>query len=298
MSTTAFRTAGRRLAFTLIEMLVVIAIIAILASLLLVGVNAVWKKGPEAQTRSDLLNFKVALDNFKAKYKFYPPSQIKLHAKYSQFNAGNALDVQSITYLSAMFPNSVWTTNPNAQILWAGATPIPANGFVLEGDQCLVFFLAGIPNGVNAPLGFSNNATDPSTAGGDRIKFLTSVDASRMILAHPGSPFPSYLDPYNKMPYVYFSSNKNGQYDTLNPNTGTLPVSSLGVSPYILPTGTYPQGPYYNPNTIQIISAGLNLQFGSGGNWPPLKAIVAPSTNPQAGTDDMSNFSDKLLGSQ
>ena len=50
-----YRIHPRRSAFTLIELLVVIAIIAILAALLMGGVMVVLRKGPEVQTRNDIL---------------------------------------------------------------------------------------------------------------------------------------------------------------------------------------------------------------------------------------------------
>ena len=75
MSTNSTRS---RAGFTLIEILVTIAIIAILVSLLVVGVMKVIGTGPEAQNRNDILQSSTALTNFKNKYKFYPPSQIKL----------------------------------------------------------------------------------------------------------------------------------------------------------------------------------------------------------------------------
>ena len=55
MSTIHSRSRGRA-GMTLIEILVVIAIIAILAGLLLAAVVGVFSKGYEAQARSEMLN--------------------------------------------------------------------------------------------------------------------------------------------------------------------------------------------------------------------------------------------------
>jgi prepilin-type N-terminal cleavage/methylation domain-containing protein len=194
------RSAGRA-GFTLIEILVVIAIIAILAALLTGGLWAIMGKGTEAKARNDILQLSTALQNFKAKYGFYPPDRILLHASRSQYVADSGgINDQSVMTLSRMFPK-LDSTNPatNASyftnVAWAGpGVAISAKGILLEGDQALVFFLGGPPAGtvaynaadptVPVPLlgGFLSNPTDPigtAASAQDRIKFMT-FDAARL----------------------------------------------------------------------------------------------------------------------
>jgi prepilin-type N-terminal cleavage/methylation domain-containing protein len=276
----------QRRGFTLIEMLVVIAIITVLASLILGGVMVFMRKGPEVKNRNDILQLSEGLQKFKAKFGFYPPNQIRLRANMAAYSTPiDALDSSSVAVLSSMFPNLTGVTN----IQWAGATPMPANGIVLDGDQCLVFFLGGIPEGSGAPpLGFSLNPQNPADLTGDRLKFM-DFDSARIKLMHNNNPFPSYLDsfytsvpdPTQPKPFVYFSSNKR-------PNGYTPTANTYGVFPYIEKpaTGTTP-AQYYMPNQFQIISAGPDGKFGPGN--APLPAIGN-------GLDDMANFSDKKLG--
>lgn len=273
-----------RAAFTLIEILVVIAIIAILASLLLVGVMSFLVKGPEAKARNDILQFSSQLQKFKSERGFYPPDQIVLKSAYTQYNVSNALDKQSLMYITAMWPN----LGSFGGMAWAGyqangTTPvaIPAGGVTLEGDQCLVFFLGGIPDANGKVTGFSNNPKNPTQAGGDRIKWF-DFDAGRLSLTyHAGSPFPAYTDAFGKKPYLYFSSGK--RENDYNSTNGTF-----AVSPYIETAGTRPK--YWNSTTFQVLCAGNDGIFGSGGLWPA-------TSIPKAAMDDYSNFHDRKLGS-
>jgi prepilin-type N-terminal cleavage/methylation domain-containing protein len=273
----------KRAAFTLIEILVVIAIIAILASLLLAGVMAVLYKGPEARLRNDILQLSTQLTKFHAEKGFYPPDRLVLHANYAQYNQANALERDSVYYIGKMFPS----LGAFSAMAWAGPTAIPAAGLTLEGDQCLVFFLGGIPDANGKVTGFSNNPKNPTQAGGDRIKWY-DFDASRLTTQfHGTSPFPSFLDPFLKKPYVYFSSGRKAD----NYNTAIPANVTFSVSPYIqtAATATTP-AKYWNSTTFQIIAAANDGAFGPGGVvWPSIP--MAP-----AGNDDYSNFHDSKLG--
>ncbi len=291
--------AARRSGFTLIEILVVIAIIAILAALIMGGVMAYMSKGPELQVRNDLLQLNTALDRFYAEYKFYPPDTIKLCSNYGQYNKANALDKASLAYIGTMWPNINWNT-PKP---WAGGITLPATGIVLEGDQCLVFFLGGPPIGTTPGLmgGFSVDPRDPISLGQtvDRKRFM-EFDTGRLI-NRGGSPFPSMIDRWGKnMPYVYFSSGRYGYGGTAN---------TLNVAPYIEPpVPPYPPPPYplplpkpvpphnyYQKSRFQIICAGRDGLFGPGGLLNPWSPALAGSMAMQ-GRDDMTNFYDNKLG--
>jgi prepilin-type N-terminal cleavage/methylation domain-containing protein len=68
---------GPRLAaFTLIELLTVIAIIGLLAGLIIGGAGLAKVKGAEARIRGELERLVTAIEDFKAKYGFYPPDNV------------------------------------------------------------------------------------------------------------------------------------------------------------------------------------------------------------------------------
>jgi len=63
-----------RRAFTLLELLAVISIIAVLAAFLLAGAGAFNKRQKINRTQAEMAKLELALDNYKAAYGFYPPS--------------------------------------------------------------------------------------------------------------------------------------------------------------------------------------------------------------------------------
>lgn len=286
--------ATRRSAFTLIELLVVIAIIAILGGLLLGGVMYVFRATPAVQTRNDISQLDIALKRFKAEYHFYPPSTMKLCSNYAAYDQSQALDRRSLQWISKIWPSLGKPANFTA-VNWANRSPAPTAGSpsidILDGDQCLVFFLGGPPQVAGQPAlmgGFSNNPLNPVSAANPPLKRWFDFDNGRLF-NRSGNAFPSFADVFGKtppQPYVYFSSqnvsDRDNGYDT-GPN-------GLGVRPYFRQAAPLA---FHNPSTFQIICAGEDGQFGAGGIWP----FPPPPFNPPPGTmDDYTNFHDKKLG--
>ncbi len=305
----------QRSGFTLIELLVVIAIIAVLASLTSAAVLRVLIKGPELKTRKDLSELQAALASFKSTFNIdNPPSRIKLCERYSQYNLSQQLDVDSVQFLKGMFPKILPLNLSDpveaSRYPWLGPVGINWNGndridgpVILEGDQCLVFFLGGIPttnpNGCN---GFSTDPRNPATPGGDRIGPFFNFESSRLKM-RSGQYF-SYRDGFGKNFYAYFSSYKKANgYNRYYASLRVSDCNSLGVWPYAAALGRTPR--YQNPETFQIISAGADGKFGRGtvitsagnGIWMgrPLwdGSQIGAIDN---GKDDMSNFHSLLLG--
>jgi prepilin-type N-terminal cleavage/methylation domain-containing protein len=299
-------TRAARHGFTLIEMLVVMFIIATLVGLITGAAIRVLARANEVRTASEIGQMSAAIDNMKASFKVKnPPSRIKLSetCNYPLATTPGTLDYDSVQYLTSMFPRIVLTAGTS--IDWNGdgvITASPAGDYVLEGDQCLVFFLGGIPStsgGVNGCTGFSTNPANPadSTAAFGRTPPFYDFKSSRLfvpnhtVLTPTGTPnFLAYKDGFNKEPYAYFSS-----YKTANGYNryGATDCPSLGLSPYF--EAVAPSTRYLRPDSFQIISAGADGTFGPGGLWAP---AVASSVYPEgsAGADDLSNFSDRALG--
>jgi prepilin-type N-terminal cleavage/methylation domain-containing protein len=291
-----------RPAFTLIELLVVMAIIAILVSLTSAAVmRAMWKI-PEVQTSTDIAELGTALSSFMSDYQLSdpPPSKLILREdmayNLNPTNPNAALELQSLQFLKKVFGKNLGPTD------WNGDTKIanPAAGWILEGEQCLIFYVGGIPNTAQIAAGsppqcqgFSYNNTNPATPGGKRHgPYFQNTQTGRLVplTAYTLAPnFFVYIDAWKKktgpMPYAYFSSNG------LNNGYSLTDCATIGASPYF--SGVAPNLTYMSANTYQIISAGADGAFGNVVNktlpWNPSSGATG------AGADDQASFSSALL---
>jgi prepilin-type N-terminal cleavage/methylation domain-containing protein len=306
---------ARRAAFTLVELLVVMAIIAVLMALLLAAVMKAMSKGDEVRARSDITGLQTAIEHFQSDFKVdYIPSRIVLHEDMNYaVNSPNPLianfERDSLQYLQRLWPRLAGSNRGGTVgVDWNGDGVIqtgPAGTYYLEGDQCLVFFLGGIPGGAPTgavipgrpgpatELGFATDPTDPSIPPAvnapRKVPFFDGFQSARL-LDRTGNHFYSYKDIWGKNVYAYFSSYKtpNGYFRYVNypaaviPNNTGSDCSTLGVSPYADSLA----GSLHclNPNSFQIISAGANGVFGRGSLPTYSQGDPAPIwTNLQAG---------------
>jgi prepilin-type N-terminal cleavage/methylation domain-containing protein len=190
--------AARRAGYTLIELLIVIAIIAVLASLLLVAISGATRRGDETKARSHLTTLDTVLGQFKSKFNNNavpcvgggPNGTFRLCSSYVNPSTGAPLTDPSgrewpeITILKRLFPrmelieNGLRVALPNGdpQPVFPPPTagPItltnvstnlgsagiaPRNPLLLDPNQCLVFFLTGAQ--FTAYSGFNSNPTQP-----------------------------------------------------------------------------------------------------------------------------------------
>jgi len=339
----AVRAAPGRSAFTLIELLIMIAIIAILVGLLTAGIMKVISKGPDIGDGHDIKELELAVQKFYTTHKVYPPDYVKLCHFAADYN-NSALDQYSRQIIERIWPSIFKDT----------ATPVPWAGFninysapppgpwtvkqlpthpvtgqkcvVLQGDQCLVFFLGG-PLGTR---GFTASASYPlhdainpaftasKLSRNAYYEFLPNRLAVRpvKVAITATSPFtnnmpefPSFFSQHSSeddtlirnldRPFVYFAGGNNilgtRGYNPLF-RLGGIPhrIDDLdGVQPYFENAGN-PAGSYLNPDTFQIISAGLNRKFGPIGQWKGgLSQAAAPNEDWK---DNRANFSPNQLG--
>jgi prepilin-type N-terminal cleavage/methylation domain-containing protein len=292
-----------RLSFTLLELLVVIAIIAVLISLITAAAVRVMVRVQEVETRSEIDQLAMAIQNFQTKYGVnHVPSRIVLRED-GKYDMNERVQADSYAYLTRLWPRLSVAFGVTFPIDWNG------NGIVdppveLTGDQCLVFFLGGIQNSSPTPhcLGFSTNEKNPAQLTGARIGPFYEFKSSQLILIPwrinvetevlpllvGSNGYYSYLDPYGSQPYAYYSSygirNGYNRYYAFGWAPGGGPGSSPGGVdgdcttlygdpwPYCdrpfqdgYTNLPVPDVEYYNPTTFQIVSAGRDQQFGPGG---------------------------------
>ena len=246
------------------------------------------------RTRSDIRNLSTAIGAFKLQFGVtHLPSRIKLSetCNYPFRLQPNSLDSDSVLFLEQMFPRMSFTLG--TKVDWNGDGEIKGD-HVLEGDECLVFFLSGIPakrGSFIGWMGFSRDGPTPDAPGGMRSGPFYDFSSSRIRDLH-GRGFYSYLDPYGKQPYAYFSA--YGKANGYN-RYGSTDCPTLGVWPYAEALTPTPR--FFNPTSFQIITAGADGKFGPGTDGEEhLWTSATAADMPLDGQDDMSNFSHVRLG--
>jgi prepilin-type N-terminal cleavage/methylation domain-containing protein len=173
MKNTGHLHPRREAAFTLIELIVVIAIIGILASLVLPIVGAVTKRKQISVAQTQLQGLMTAIDSYKTKLGYYPPDNTNNPAQNQLY-----FELMGTTNNGIGAPPNLWVTmDGSAQI---GSTTVP--------NISTVFNVTGFANTSTrshsddsgaAASTFLNNLTpdqfssyDPTTASAALIKIL------------------------------------------------------------------------------------------------------------------------------
>ena len=217
--------------FTLVELLVVLLILAILIALLLPAINAALRTAKNAAVGGEMNQLAQALNAFKAKYGDYPPSRIMLaeNGDYSGVSSTATLSItgisqdinlgqltqRSVAALRKFFPSVNFSTggalfNANSgQWYDFNGNGVLDGHYILQGHQCLAFFLGGIPQVTSTGYGMSGFAKNPSNpfvnvnVTTNREPPFFEFDSSRLAL-DPSNPYsaggfadsqiPGYLD--------------------------------------------------------------------------------------------------------
>jgi prepilin-type N-terminal cleavage/methylation domain-containing protein len=203
--------------FTLMELLVVLLIILILTSLVAAAVAYGLATGKRTRNRTEIAQLEEAVEQFKQRFGAYPPSRIMLcetttispatgYTPQSPDDGYNALRADSQAFLSKMFPRIDWSGSTAFD--WSGDGTRTNPAVILEGDECLVFFLGGIANqfrlydasgnltGKQVPAcqGFAPNPKDPtnfSTGGTPIGPFFEFANNRLVYFTHVASSFPT-----------------------------------------------------------------------------------------------------------
>jgi prepilin-type N-terminal cleavage/methylation domain-containing protein len=335
---------SRRGGFTLVELLIVIAIIAIMIALLIPAVQMARRTVKQVQVRNDLEQLQQGIQAFKTHFQIpYIPSKLRLRANLAAYNnPQDQLDIDSWRYLKRVWPRlSQPQVNGVPQPFnWCPNYSLQANfddSFVLEGDQCLVFFLGGVQlddSGVPRCLGFAKNPTypmDTTTTARDGPFFDFPSDRLRK-LNHVGfanfkAPwnsgnnfFYSFLDIYDGanpqtnqtaqrynlpknsgMPYLYFSATDVGNDYALYPTAAAATYSDCPTA--LTGGGTTAVLPYRDSQTRFTNDKGFQIISAGfdaiyGEGLMTWGGATGPYQGAKYGEDDLANFFPRTLSSK
>ncbi|MFM8272534.1 MAG: type II secretion system protein [Gemmata sp.] len=262
------RGGRRRDAFTLIELLVVIGIIVILMSLTVAGAMRVRGAAVRTENVDRMKQIENAYNQCVSQESMgrvgYLPT---VRTTVPPSPGGGVFRIRKSYPATGFTYETTYLTQMFSQIN-LGNTGAVADVDLQDDNEVAVFFLTG--GTVTDYEGFSNNPQQPfapkSLPDEQRKVFIKGVP--KRWLNSTGLRF---VDSYDT-PYTVFLPNRQGSYSSCLPANGV---------------NAYRRGTKFeNPKSMQIISAGINKQFGPGGDWSGGASAVGAT-----GRDDVSNFS-------
>jgi prepilin-type N-terminal cleavage/methylation domain-containing protein len=286
----------RRQAFTLLELLVVLAIISILVALTLPAVNRARVSGQRAQMQVELNQFFLGVSSFKQDYGHEmlvvgggPNNTFRLCTSYVDINGNPITETINTSSgpVTRVWPEAdfILRTFPQVKLddtgLRSNGSPIPiTNPDLLDPNQAAVFWLTG---GTYCGFhGMSNDPrrpfTPPNNSPGEQRRRTYIDPPSTRIINPDGTSDGKYRDIWGTPLIIFVWQTSIKDYPA---------IASNGVMPYSNAKGKIAAG------SCQIISAGADRQFGPGGAYDPDAPAWAYG---QPGYDDTASFSTKQLG--
>jgi len=269
----------RRAAFTLVEMLVVIAIIGVLVALLLPAVVGAINAARRARNALEVSQLANAVEAYKNKFGDYPPT-FRSHDVFIRHvrKCYPRIDSTPSTGHLALVEQAIWGTNN----FTSGTTPTPN----IEEGEALVFWLALVDNDTRQPFK-ALLGTQPVSAVN-----LYDFDQRRLFDGTDTDLVPYYRAPYaDETGYILIDNRAYSLHDqaaeTKAQVEGTDTTAQNQVRPYAASSSSF-----INPTTFQIICAGQDGNFGEDPS--PLGPKVYPSglNYQEADNDNQTNFSE------
>lgn len=221
----------------------------------------------------EITQMSQALASFESMYGELPPSSIHLYEKASMWRT-DLLSRQKIREL--------WPPFNFEQDMDLNSDGDTNDVHELNGAECLVFFLGGMSDNTNEPVGFSRSPVSPfDREAQNRIGPFMDFQTERFTDIDADG-FCEYGDAIQRTPYLYAARN-HGRYENAD-----LAIYPAGDDRSM--TQVYKRGPG-DIGDFQIISAGRDGQYGIGGECDHWSA-----GNHDVEHDNITSFSSGRIG--
>lgn len=265
------RSSSARTGFTLVELLVVITIIGILASLITVAVFAALKRAREAEIQQECSKIYGGFETFREKFTALPPD-------------GNGGQRKVQRFVQKAFQRARAGTLPPGDVMEPTTGPA----------RSVVFWLSEVSTDERQPFRKTSGSMGGSAQSEDYFKFYTFSD-SRL---RNGMYYPTNYEPGVDPPFLYFNWETYGMASFRGPDGTTFKPYDRGQSQNQQGGRGGNNKSYAAPETCQIIAAGLDKKLGTGGTLI-LDAATAGGGSQFISEDDEDNlvsFSTRKIG--
>lgn len=294
--------------FTLVEILIVVTIIGLLVGMLVAVGGPAITRAREFAVTNEITQMSGAVESFKTKYGFYPPS-------FEQIGNSNQL----LPYLNKIAPN-------HRELEPSPSTPGISRmedwwlkiGVNLNQQTSLQFWLAGLSHNkqypltggfAEVPVGFNSPTftTGAEIANGFEREIFFDFDQERIvpvagngtaqyIMDHGktnGDLFYLYRDSGSYIPPAFNGAGVQVAYDRANPAHPSMAYHFWDG------TSAVSKDDFPNPNTFQLISFGMDGDAGivnpeTGADIPPQFRGDLNSQLPRS-ADNLCNFANGRL---
>jgi prepilin-type N-terminal cleavage/methylation domain-containing protein len=277
--------------FTLVEMLVVIAIIGILVGLVTGAAMVAMRMGKKTVVKSEIGQLDLALKQYKADNGEYPADGSIPQSDISPTNGyydknSNGIPDDFERHFGIVFTRA----NVNDELTALGYDTVAKRLTLFQNYTpmtALVFWLGGMPENINNPnsrlIGFSQNKINPlSDTASQRTKPYFEFDSARLT-GPTGQIFRTYVPSglpsveqwnsysYPHIPcYVYFRAEgtRGTEYFYAPNHFKTCPPSyspsygGLNAPTYVRPYWDEQSQAWVNADSFQILFCGFDGKFG------------------------------------
>lgn len=311
----------QRVGFTLVELLMVIAIIGILIAMLSVAINPVLNRARETAVITEIQQIELAIENFNNQYGFYPPSFRTIGTPAGVLPFLNRIspnhgELGLMPGFTGTLPGNVPPTRLN--VWW---NEIGQN---LDDSTSLVFWLSGLSSNKQFPLTFGL----PAAGGAHQLPVafnanLTTAGIEIVTAGGGTNPDREVLFDFDSGRLSDMLRTFVAEADPTDPNTFEYAVNETPLAPglrlYLQPHGNGkgilayayresaaydggtpadptddafysganagPASEFFNPRTFQLATFGLD-----GRGFP-----ISTDTNNLTNQDNLTNFSQGRL---